>query len=226
MARFPALLMLIVPASLLLLGAGTSSAHAQGENQRRFAVELRLIAGDLRRLAQERLSERQVAGLHQRLRGSLGYLTLLGRQAVQERARPDPKLLTNITQLRESYAARQLDAMYPPLANLLQRYPLTVVDFDDDPNANRQRLTVGRDIDRQLCVACHRTPNPAADNPAPDLFAAARQMTREEFVARLFGGIRGVPATALDNPLSDEDLRGLYAWYRNGDSGVQGLTGR
>ena len=215
MARSPGMLALLVSASLLMLGAGTN-AHAQGEHQRRFAVELRLIAGDLRRLGQEQATQEHTAGLQQRLRGSLSYLGLLGREAVQERSQPDPQLAADVNRLRDAYDAGKQSAMHAPLARLLQRYPLSVTDFSADRQQDAQRLAVGRDIDRSLCFGCHQNPNPEAANPAPDLFADARSMTREEFVARLMGGVRGVPATGLDNPLSDEDLRGLYAWYRNG----------
>jgi mono/diheme cytochrome c family protein len=209
------MLAVLVSASLLMLGAGMN-AHAQGEHQRRFAVELRLIAGDLRRLGQEHATQEHAAGLQQRLRGSLSYLGLLGREAVQERGVADPQLATDVSRLRDAYDSGAQAAMHAPLARLLQRYPLRFSDFTADRIKDAQRLAIGRDIDRQLCFGCHQNPNPAAANPAPNLFADARSMTREEFVARLMGGVRGVPATGLDNPLSDEDLRGLYAWYRNG----------
>ena len=217
MAHFPAVLAWLVSASLLLLDAGTT-AYAQGEHQRRFAAELRLIAGDLRRLQQESLTPLHAAGLQQRLRGSIGYLGLLGREAVQERGTAAPVLEADIARLRNAYDDRRTDAMLAPLADLLRRYPLTIIDFNDDRRDAAQRVAAGRDIDQRLCSGCHRTPDRNAANPAPDLFADARRMTREEFVARLIAGIRGVPATALDNPLSEEDLRGLYAWYRNGPS--------
>lgn len=211
----PAMLAVLVSASLLMLGAGTN-AHAQGEHQRRFAVELRLIAGDLRRLGQEQTTPEHAAGLQQRLRGSLSYLGLLGREAVQERGVTDPQLVTDVSRLREAYESGTQAAMHAPLARLMARYPLLLTDFTADPQKDAQRLAIGREIDRSLCIGCHRAPNQTAPNPAPDLFTDARKMTREEFVARLIGGVRGLPATGLDNPLSDEDLRGLYAWYRNG----------
>lgn len=215
MAGSPAMITALVLVSLLFSGA-SASAHAQGEHQRRFAVELRLLAGDLRRLDAERLPAHQVDGLYQRLRGSIGYLWLLGREAVQERAEPDPQLALDVAKLREAFGADNRSAMATPLARLLVRYPLVVTDFTTAVSEDGARLAIGRDIDRRFCMGCHLAPNPAAPNPAPNLFADARSMSREEFVARLIGGVRGVPDTALDNPFTDEELRGLYAWYRNG----------
>lgn len=217
MASSPVLIAALVSVSLLCGGASTG-AYAQGEHQRRFAVELRLIAGDLRRLKEERLDARQIEGLYQRLRGSLGYLQLLGREAVQERSVPDPQLAPDVSQLRDAFIADELPATAAHLARLLSRYPLVITDFTAAASADDARLAMGRDIDRRFCTGCHQAPNPAAANPAPDLFADARSMSREEFVARLIGGVRGVPDTALDNPFSDEALRGLYAWYRSGNA--------
>lgn len=42
-------------------------------------------------------------------------------------------------------------------------------------------------------------------------------MPEQEFVARLLAGVRGDAGTALENPLSDEDIRSLLAWLRNAD---------
>lgn len=205
----------LVSVSLLFGGTG-ASAHAQDEHQRRFAVELRLIAGDLRRLDDEQLAARHVEGLQARLRGSLGYLGLLAREAVQARGVADAQLAADLALLRRAFATGDRSAMVAPLMRLLARYPLTITDFTSDSKTDEARTATGRDIDQGLCMGCHRAPDPSSANPARDLFADARSMSREEFVARLMGGVRGVPATALDNPFSDEELRGLYAWYRNG----------
>lgn len=203
-----------------LIGAATTAVAGQGKEleQRRFAVELRLIAGDLRRLDEENLTPRHRAGLHDRVAGSLGYLGLLGRAANQASGTWDPKLAGDIGHLRRAFAAGDLAAMAPPLARLLGRYPLVIDDFVLDPVRDPARRALGRDIHDELCLGCHVAPNPAAANPARNLFADARNMTREEFVARLMGGVRGVPATTLANPLSDEELRSLYVWYRTGKS--------
>jgi len=208
----------LIPAlvAVALLCAAAPGVRAQGEDQRRFAVELRLIAGDLRRLNEEALGVHHQAGLRDRLAGSLGYLGLLAREANQASGDVDPQLAGDLARLRRAFEQQDRAAMAPPLARLLARYPLVITDFELTPDTDPARLAVGRDIDQRLCMGCHLAPDPAAANPARDLFADARGMTREEFVARLMGGVRGVPATMLANPLNDEELRGLYVWYRTG----------
>lgn len=223
MARRPILLVLCLSVSVLVIDAGTP-AHAQGEQQRRFAVELRLVAGDLRRLEQEKLTPLHTKGLRERIRGALGYIGLLGREAVQESGTPDPRLAGDVSDLRSAFDLDRLDAMHTPLANLLQRYPMDYTGYDDNPNTDATLMATGRNIDTHLCVGCHGRPVENVPNPAPNLFTDSRSMTREEFVARLVGGLRGVPDTGLDNPYSEQAMRGLYAWYRDG--GMTGVSKR
>lgn len=213
----PRRILTLALAVVALCGVTAATAFsAQGEHQRRFAVELRLIAGDLRRLEQEPLAPRHRSGLRDRLVGALGYLGLLGRAANHAGGITDPELARDIRQLREAHDTGHRAAMAQPLARLLARYPLAIEGFEVDPDNDAARRELGRNIHAELCMGCHLAPDPSAANPAPDLFADARAMTREEFVARLMGGVRGVPATTLANPLSDEELRGLYVWYRTG----------
>lgn len=202
----------IIAVVTLLLLPGPGSVHAQDEHNRRFAVELVVLAGDLRFLQQDGLTDRHRRGLDDRIASALGFLGLTGRTALQMSGRRDPDLAGDIARLRSSFAAGDLAGSEQVLQELKQRYPLDTRGFLP-VEATPARLARGREIYRSTCRACHIAPDLARLNPARDLFRDALTMPPDEYVARLLGGVRGVAATGLENPFPDEDLRALLAWF-------------
>jgi len=201
---------------LLLSGAG-AAVFAQGEHGRRFAVELAILAGDVRLLDGASLSDLHRRGLEARVASALGYLGLLAREAVQESGIPDPGLDADIDALRAAFRGGRPQALADGLAELQRRYPVDAPGFIPvEPTP--ARLRTGRELYERLCIACHAVPDTHRANPARDLFRDAREMPPAEFVARLLGGVRGVAQSGLENPLTDEELRGLLAWFRHGPS--------
>jgi hypothetical protein len=202
----------------LLLASGTGTAvFAQGEHGRRLAVELAILAGDVRLLTATPLSELHRRGLQDRVASALGYLGLLAREALQEIGVTDPGLDADIDSLRAAFRAGRLQALAAGLAALKRRYPVDAPGFIPvEPTP--ARLQIGRGLYERLCIACHIVPDTNRPNPARDLFRDAREMPPEEFVARLLGGVRGVAQSGLENPLTDEELRGLLAWFLHGPS--------
>lgn len=198
--------------ALFLLGGPGTLQGAQDEHNRRFAVELTLLAGDLRLLQQGALGEAHRRGLGDRIASALGFIGLTGRAALQANGRPDPDLRSDITRLRSKFAAGDLTASEETLRRLRRRYPLDLRGFLP-VEATPARLARGREIYRNMCRACHLAPDTARPNPARDLFGDAESMPAKEFVARLLGGVRGVPETGLENPIPDEDLRALLVWF-------------
>ncbi|MDD3448313.1 MAG: cytochrome c [Gammaproteobacteria bacterium] len=201
---------------LLLSGAG-AAVFAQGEHGRRFAVELAILAGDVRLLTGAAPSGLHRRGLQDRVASALGYLGLLAREAVQETGVADPGLDAEIDALRAAFRGGRLPVLADGLAALQRRYPVDAPDFIPvEPTP--ARLRSGRELYERLCIACHAVPDAHRANPARDLFRDAREMPPAEFVARLLGGVRGVAQSGLENPLTDEELRGLLAWFRHGPS--------
>jgi len=199
---------------LSLAGFGAVDA-AQDEHNRRFAVELAVLAGDLRLLRQNELPEPHRRGLTDRIASALGFIGLVGREALQASNRHDSDLREDISRLRMCFSAGDLAESALILQRLGQRYPLDTSGFPPIV-ATPTRLARGRELYGSSCRACHVVPDTARQNPARDLFRDAQTMPAKEFVARLIGGVRGVPETGLENPLPDEDLRALLAWFRHG----------
>ncbi|RCX33531.1 c-type cytochrome [Thioalbus denitrificans] len=201
---------------LLLSGAG-AAVFAQGEHGRRFAVELAILAGDVRLLTVTTPSDLHRRGLRDRVASALGYLGLLAREAAQETGVADPGLDADIDALRAAFRGGRPQVLADGLAALQRRYPVDAPGFMP-VEATPARLRTGRELYERLCIACHAVPDTNRSNPARDLFRDAREMPPEEFVARLLGGVRGVTQSGLENPLTDEELRGLLAWFRHGPS--------
>lgn len=188
---------------------------AQDEHNRRFAMELVVIAGDLRLLRQDGIAQRYRRGLVARITSALGFLGLLAREAQQAGGRDDTDLRPAIRLARKDFLRGDLAAAALSLRRISQAYPLDTRGILPVEPSSR-RLERGRAIYQDSCRACHISPDKARDNPAPDLFRDAMAMPEQEFVARLLAGVRGLPRTGLENPLSDEDLRSLIAWLRQG----------
>ncbi len=205
---------LAVITSLILIDSSTAYS-AQDEHNRRFAVELAVVAGDMRLLQQDGLTDRHRRGLSDRIESALGFIGLTGRKALRISTRQDPNLRRDIARLRSRFTAGEFATSEQILQGLQQRYPLDTRGFLPIA-ATSARLKRGREIYRNTCRPCHIAPDTARPNPAHNLFRDAAEMPREEFVARLLGGVRGVPETGLENPLPDEDLRALLAWFMHG----------
>jgi len=206
----------VAAALVLLLGSGAGAAvFAQGEHGRRFAVELAIVAGDVRLLGDAELSQLHRQGLEDRIDSALGYLGLLGREALQERGAADAELASDIDAARTAFRLQRLADLADSLELLKTRYPVEAPGFLP-VNATPERLRAGRELYERLCIACHAVPDTTRPNPARNLFRDAREMPPDEFVARLLGGVRGVAQTGLENPLTDEELRGLLAWFLHG----------
>lgn len=210
----------IVVAALVLFGFSNRGYCAQNAHDRRFAAELAVIEGDLRILQQGGLTQRHQRGLVDRISSALGFLGLLAREAQQASARPDADLHRDIEQLRQDFLARDIPAVVLTLKRIRGVYRLDTRGFLP-VESTQARLERGREIYNGTCRACHIAPDSARDNPARNLFNDAVTMPEEEFLARLFAGIRGVPETGLENPYSDEDLRSLLAWFYQGDPAVE-----
>lgn len=207
---------------LLALLPATGCA-AQDEHNRRFAMELAVISGDLRLLREGGMAPRHRRGLVDRITSALGYLGLLARQARQTASGArgaDPR--HDLNQLRRAFFANDLPATAHRLQRLMQDYPLDIRGFIA-LDATPARLERGRKLYRDSCRACHIAPDRARDNPARNLFIDAATMPEQEFIARLLAGVRGLPQTGLENPLADEQLRSLLAWFRHGTSAADRL---
>lgn len=192
---------------LLAAALGCAPVQAADEHDRRLAAELIVMAGDVRRLLHETLGPLERQGLEQRLSGALSSLPLLLR-----RARTD---VAPVQALRTPFQRGDLMAFSAALARLIRRHP-----FDPRPllaaTPTPPVLRQGAAIHNGTCAACHTTPSADTLFPMKNLAAMYRQMSHEEFAARLWLGVRGDRLTSLANPFSDLELAALTAWYASG----------
>lgn len=163
------------------------------------------MAGDVRRLLHEKLRPIERQGLEQRLAGSLSSLPLSLRRAGENSSAA--------VELRRRLEQRDWPGLARGVREIGQRYPfdarplLGIVGTDHASRA-------GAEIHRTTCAGCHDTP---ADIdtllPAQRLPAQLKSMSREEFAARIWLGVRGDKSTGYANPFSDRELAALIAWY-------------
>ena len=97
-----------------------------------------------------------------------------------------------------------IQRVYPQFRNILSA-----------DRASAKDVERARELDLQLCQGCH-TDRVGAEKilPAYRLKEMAAGMPSDEFLARLLSGVRGTSDTALANPLSLGDIRGLLRLYQ------------
>lgn len=189
----------------------TVAGAAKVDAQRRFPMELQVLAGDARMLAHAELPAARRRGLTQRIAGSLSGLRLLARQYRQAARRSAPALLSDIDALRRDFAHGRWDKLARRSRILARGYPPDLSALRP-AQASADDVRRGRRLYRHLCMGCHAHPDPHRDNPAPDLFAMAQRLPEREFISRLVTGVHGTPAVALHNPFSDSENAGLAAY--------------
>jgi len=197
--------------ALLVCGlAGTLPARGAGAPDRGLGVQLALIAADARVLADNATPPGRRVALSERIRSNLGSLGMSARAAAQASGRTDAAWPAGLRALRALFSAGKLQAFSGAADRLAAAHPVDMSYFE--PLAvTPLRLEAGRSIYRQYCLGCHL--GPGAGNWAPDLFAMARTESRQEFIARLLGGIFGDRTTGHANPFSDEALASLAAYF-------------
>lgn len=203
----------------LLLGICFSNpAIAQGEHARRVAAELRVLKGDLTRLESPALSAQHQSGLRERILGGISALDILFRLADQETGKPASNTsapsLSTIKQFRQAFDDGELDTSNSQLNRWLANYPLALSRLEAVAGTD---TAIGKNLHQDLCAACHDRPALNTTRPAYNLFDEAAELTTEEFSARLLVGVRGDRVTGIDNPLSDQQLKSLAAFYTFGD---------
>lgn len=204
--------------ALVWLGLGFVAGAALGATraERDLGLELALVAGDARRLAEPAISPLHREGLSERIRSSLGTLPITARYAAQDGGRADPALAADVGELRALFAQGNVAQFSALAARLATEHPLDLAYFR--PLAiTARRIEMGRSIYERHCLGCHAHPDPASALPAPDMFRMARTQPRDEFLARLIGGMHGDRTTGLDNPFTDEAIASLAAYFVAGE---------
>lgn len=159
-------------------------------------------------------SQSHLKGLYDRLRGSLSALAILMRLADQERGRSPQNVLSVLAGLRVSLDRNNLAGLIDTLSGLTSRYPLPAIGILP-ATPTPARLKRAKEIHQSLCAPCHDEPDNEVERPAYNLFTQAKAVSDTEFAARMIIGVRGDRVTGMGNPLTDEELAGLIAYYRS-----------
>jgi hypothetical protein len=197
----------------LILFAAALTGWAAGEPQRHLQVEVAILYGDTSMLLDPATPPLRRQGLRQHIRSSLGTLGMLTRYAIQDDASPPAQLKKQLADLRMLFDSNRLPAFSRQLRQLKSSQPLDVSGFLP-LTATPLRLQTGQSIYRNLCIGCHMNPDKTQANPAPDLFLMARTLPRDEFIARMLGGIHGVQLTSLQNPFTDEEIISMITYFK------------
>ncbi len=202
----------------LVLLAAALPVWASGEHEQHLRVELAVLYGDTKILMDPATPPLRRQGLRQRIHSSLGTLGMLARYAVQEDPSSQPGLSKQIADLRALFATKNIREFTRRLGQLKSSLPLDMSGFSP-LTATPLRLRTGQSIYQSLCIGCHQNPDRTQPNPAPDLFSMAKTMPRDEFVARMLGGIHGVRLTTLQNPFTDEEIASMAVFFKQTQPG-------
>jgi len=206
MSRF---LVGLVAGIALLVPATVFSA---GEHQRRFAVELALLAGDSRLLVEENLPAEKRQWVEGRVTSSLNILPLLARYYQQESGLDEDSPLDQVKDLQRLSIGS--DALFKAAGEMSQRFPIRFsVDLKQPLDALIKSEVVS--AYQQMCLGCHIAPAPDASVVIGNFGAFARSIPDDEWLARLLGGLRGDSYTTYENPFSDAEISGFYRYIRD-----------
>jgi hypothetical protein len=205
----------LFPVVIALSGVGLCfipvSVNGEGEHVRRVGAELLVLQGDVEKLIRNEVSEQQRIGLRDRILGGLSSLPLLLRSAAQEQRRKKP--LAGAAVLRNLLERERLTELARRIGLLSGDYPFRGTGILP-ANPTIHRISMARRLHKEYCAACHDSPYLETERPAFNLFSQARETGLREFAARMVVGVRGDALTGLDNPLTDEEIASLIAFYR------------
>lgn len=207
---------MLLPALLGSFGARGAGEDYLAYDARLCAAELRIVEADLG--LQENPDTRPIhrQGLDMRIRSALSTLPWLCRRYAALHGLDERAITTSVRKLRQSYLDGARALAKAELAGLIRIIPLEFGGLGADTDSGLQDSDTGRRIYHRYCASCHH--NPATEVPAPaySLFKSAAEQSPEEFIARMLGGVRGTHEIGLRNPLSDQDIAGMYVYFLGG----------
>ena len=196
--------------SLLLLAPISASAiDTQVYDARLCSAQLIVLQGDLRQFLNQFTSAKHREGYRQRITGALGTLNWLCRQYASFHGLSSRKFQTDIKELRAAFDVSNWDKINQILNGLIEQMPLSLSGLKPE-KAKVEAIRTGKEIYKGYCQACHKQPDVNQARPAYSLFEMAKTLSEKEFLARMISGVHGTPEIALQNPLTDDDISGMY----------------
>ena len=177
------------------------------------SAQLLVIQGDLKRLQLSSTKQHHKTGLKQRIAGALGTLGWLCRQHRQQVNLDNSQYQEPINNIRFAFENKNWQVLEKNLSSLILTMPIDVGNFNFQ-HLSKKNLKTSISIYKHYCQACHNKPNDETETPAYSLFEMAKNMSQEEFLARMLVGVHGTPKIALRNPLTDDDITGLITYFQ------------
>ncbi|MCK4710045.1 MAG: hypothetical protein KAU21_15610 [Gammaproteobacteria bacterium] len=196
---------------MFLVPHGASASSALDYDARLCSVELVILQADLQRLQSTSTAKNHQTGLQQRITGALGTLGWLCRRYASKHKLNPAKTRSDIDILSNNFQQQKLEQFDRQLEALTENMPLSLKGYLPE-DATAQSTENGKKIYFSYCSGCHLNPDLTKQRPAFSLVNMAGKLSQREFIARMIGGVRGTPEIALHNPLSKQDIAGMYAY--------------
>ena len=184
---------------------------SQTYDARLCSAELIVLEGDLQQFLKQSTPDKQREGYKQRIAGALGTLNWLCRQYAALHDIDSSKLQNDIKQLQDDLKDKNWNRSKQLLSLLIVQIPLSIKGLKPE-EASTEAIRTGKEIYKGYCQACHIQADLTQARPAYSLFNMAKNLTQKEFIARMIVGVHGTPQIALQNPLTDDDIAGMYRY--------------
>lgn len=213
--RFRLLAKAIYCLSLLLFSSSfAKELDSLQYDARLCSAQLLVIKGDLSLLQNDQTKPHHKIGLKQRIAGALGSISWLCRQKIVLQEANGVLDQNRFAEMRSAYETKNWSGFKTELDYLISKMPLDVKRFNLK-NAPKATLRTSISVYKHYCKACHHKPSDKPNTPAYSLFHMAKNMPRNEFLARMLVGVHGTPKIALRNPLTDDDITGMTHYFKN-----------
>ena len=194
----------------ILAAAAPAAAAASMELRARLLcpAELLVVRADARKHGEIASGASVARGLRNRISSTLATLPITCRRYAAAVSMPSgdaQRFVARIRQLRVLFDAGNRARFDEVLDALTTRAPFVTTSLLRDRDGDEDELEAGA-VYRHLCHGCHVATVPDAENPAEPLDHMARNLPRDEFLARMLLGVRGTPEIGLANPLTPFEI--------------------
>lgn len=204
-------LWLAVGILLNLSTVAADSLDAVAYDARLCTAGIVVLGADIAKLRDGEIIDSERDWLQQRVNSLAGTLGWLCKRYALANGLDADIGRAGVTRLRESIgggswieaveAVRVLGARMPP-------------DFDAmlPDTVSAGMVDEAAAIYRRYCQGCHARSSPRQIPPVYSLRLMAHRQPATEFIARMLIGVHGTPEIGLRNPLSSQDIAGMYSF--------------
>ncbi len=196
-------------------GIGAADPTRNLNNNLLCPAELLVLQSDVRQYQETYSQNPRKTGLENRARVALSTLAVICRRYLDvrqarhpDREANDREFIADIRQLSMDFADNRIEPFETRIKALIEQAPLPLQLFRIDREGPDDENQAG-EIYRQYCHGCHSNTDPSSPNPAYGLADMARQLPENEFVARMWLGVKGTPDIGLSNPLTPLEISAM-----------------